>query len=90
MRVLESNDVISGKEGTVYVTLDGRVLELAEIIKISARVNLIKAAVKAVGQRMKGSKVAGAEGVGSWTIHYHRPEVRRIVVDYIILGTCLK
>ena len=86
MAILQNNDAISSKEGTVYVTINGQVLEFAEIVKINARVNLIKAAVKAVGKRMKGSKVVGAEGVGSWTIHYHRPEIRAMVVDYIKTG----
>lgn len=86
MAILQNNDAISGKEGTVFVTINGQVLEFAEIVKITARVNLIKAAVKAVGKRMKGSKVVGAEGVGSWTIHYHRPEIRAMVVDYIKTG----
>ena len=86
MAILQNNDAISGKEGTVFVTINGQVLEFAEIVKITARVNFIKAAVKGVGKRMKGSKVVGAEGVGSWTIHYHRPEIRAMVVAYIKTG----
>lgn len=86
MAILLNDDVISGKEGTVFVTIDGRVHEFAEIVKIEARVNLLKADVKAVGKRMKGSKVVGAEGVGSWTIHYHRPEMREYVYNFVKNG----
>ncbi len=86
MSILQNNDAISGKEGTVYATIKGQVLEFAEIVKIESRVNFIKADVKAVGKRMKGSKVVGAEGVGSWTIHYHRPEIRDIVYNYVKTG----
>ena len=74
VNVLQNNDAISGKEGTVFATIKGQVLEFAELVKIESRVNLIKADIKAVGKRMKGAKVVGAEGVGSWTIHYHRPD----------------
>ncbi|MDQ0412726.1 phage tail tube protein [Mesobacillus stamsii] len=86
MAILQNNDVISGKEGTVFATIDGRVHEFAEIVKIEARINLLKADVKAVGKRMKGSKVVGAEGVGSWTIHYHRPEMRDYVYNFVKNG----
>lgn len=84
--VLQNNDAISGKEGTVFATIKGQVIEFAELVKIEARINLIKADVKAVGKRMKGSKVVGAEGVGSWTIHYHRPEMRDLVYSYVKTG----
>lgn len=85
-RTFVSSDAISAKEGTVYMTIDGVVHEFAELIRFEARVDYVKADVKAVGKRMKGSKVVGAEGTGSMEFYYHRPEMRRMALEYARSG----
>lgn len=82
-RVVESQDTINAKEGVVYMTINGMVHEFAELLRFEARVDYIKADVKAVGKRMKGSKVVGAEGTGSMEFYYHRPEIRQMALNYI-------
>lgn len=86
MNIMQSQDAISAKEGLVYVTVDGQVLEYAELIKIKAEIKYLKADVKSVGRRMKGSKIVGAEGTGSMTVHYHRPENRAMALEYVKTG----
>lgn len=86
VNIMQSQDAISAKEGLVYVTIEGRVLEYAELIKIKAEVKYLKADVKAVGKRMKGSKIVGGEGTGSMTVHYHRPENRAMALEYVKTG----
>ncbi|KAA0944072.1 phage tail protein [Sporosarcina sp. ANT_H38] len=86
MNIMQSQDAISAKEGLVYVTIDGQVLEYAELIKIKAEIKYLKADVKSVGRRMKGSKIVGAEGTGSMTVHYHRPENRAMALEYVKTG----
>ena len=83
---MRNEDAISAKEGVVYVTIEGQVLEYAELIKLEARVDYTKADVKSVGKRMKGSKIVGAEGTGSMTVHYHRPENRALALRYVKTG----
>lgn len=85
-RVMQSQDTISAKEGTVYITIDGQVYEYAELIKLKADLKYIKADVKSVRRRMKGSKIVGAEGTGSISVHYHRPENRALALEYIKTG----
>ncbi|WJY27477.1 phage tail tube protein [Sporosarcina trichiuri] len=85
-RLMRNEDAISAKEGTVFVTIDGRVLEYAELIKFEAKVDYTKADVKSVGKRMKGSKIVGAEGTGSMEVHYHRPENRQLALQYVKTG----
>lgn len=85
-REMQSQDAISAKEGFVYITIEGRVYEYAELINFEARINYTKADVKAVGKRMKGSKVVGGEGEGSMEVHYHRPELRKMAHDYVKTG----
>ncbi|RKD22547.1 phage tail protein [Ammoniphilus oxalaticus] len=85
-RNMQDADGISAKEGTVYITIDGQVHEYAELISFEARIEYIKASASAVGKRMKGSKIVGAEGTGSMSFYYHRPEMRRMALDYVRTG----
>lgn len=85
-RVMESKDAISSKEGILYVTIDGNVYELAEIIKFEATIEYIKADVKRVGTRMNGSKIVGASGKGNMTYYYHLPLLRNMALNYLKKG----
>jgi hypothetical protein len=85
-RTMNKQDAISGKEGVLYLTIDGKVIELAELIKFEAKVSYKKSTVKSVGRGMDGSKVVGASGSGTMTVHYHRPENRALALRYIRTG----
>lgn len=85
-RVMESKDAISSKEGTLYITIDGKSYEFAEIVKFDATIEYIKADVKRVGARMNGSKIVGANGKGNMTYYYHRPEIRATALEYLRTG----
>lgn len=89
-RIMRNEDAISAKEGMVYVIIEGQALEYAELIKFEARVDYTKADVKAVRKRMKGSKIVGAEGTGTMEVHYHRPENRRMALEYVKSGKAPK
>lgn len=85
-QVFRDNDAISGKEGSVFVTIGSQTLELAELIKVSAKMKLIKADVKTIGKRAKGKKIVGWEGEGSMSLQYNRPEIRSMVAEYARTG----
>lgn len=85
-RVMETRNAISGKEGTLFLTMNGKSLEYAEITKFEAIVEYTKADVKRVGARMDGSKIVGAKGTGSMTVYYHRPEMRAMALEYLRSG----
>lgn len=86
MRNMETRDAISGKEGTLYISINGKSLEFAEITKFESKIEYTKADVKRVGTRMDGSKIVGAKGTGSMTVYYHRPEMRAMALDYLRTG----
>lgn len=85
-RIMRTEDAISGKEGMLYLTINGQSIEYAEITKFEAKIEYIKADVKRVGARMDGSKIVGAKGTGNMTIYYHRPENREMAIEYIKTG----
>lgn len=86
MRVMQTVDAISGKEGMLYLTIDGRSIEYAEITKFDAKIEYTKSDVKRLGARMDGSKITGAKGTGNIGLYYHRPEMRAMALEYLRSG----
>lgn len=85
-KIMETKDAISGKEGTLFLTINGASLEFAEITKFESKIEYTKAAVKRVGARMEGSKIVGAKGTGTMSVYYHRPEMRAMALQYLKTG----
>ena len=85
-RVMETVNAISGKEGMVYLTINGNTFEYAELTKFEAKVEYTKSEVKRLGARMDGSKIVGAKGTGEMGLYYHRPEMRAMALDYLRSG----
>lgn len=85
-KIMRTEDAISGKEGMLYLTINGKSLEYAEIVKFEAKVTYKKSQVPRVGARMDGSKIVGAEGTGEMSVYYHRPEMRAMALKYLKTG----
>lgn len=85
-RIMQTVDAISGKEGMLYLTIDGRSMEYAEITKFDAKIEYTKSDVKRLGARMDGSKITGAKGTGNIGLYYHRPEMRAMALEYLRSG----
>lgn len=86
LNLMNQNDTISSKEGTVFVTVDGKNIPFAEIIEMEAKVELKTTDVTPLGQRMTSKKVTGAEGTGSVKFYYQNPAIRNIVANYVKEG----
>lgn len=86
VKQMNRQDAVSGKEGSVFVVIDGESIEIAELIKFNARIDYTKAEIHSLGRRMKGSKVVGAEGTGSMELYYHVPVFRKMARNYIDTG----
>lgn len=86
MAILKAQDIISGKEGKVFKTVNGIVKEMAYIKKIEAKIEKNKAEIKVLGSRATHSKATGWKGTGSMTIYYMTSEFRQLMLDYIKTG----
>lgn len=84
---LKAGDIISGREGTAFMTIDGRNVPMFWLKNIEAMVELIKTEVPVLGKRMNQQKVAGANGAGSMVIHKVTSEFAKIGIDYLKSGT---
>lgn len=86
MAFLNANDVINGREGTAFITIDGRNIPMFFLKNIEATVELNKTEVPVLGTRMVQQKVTNASGSGSMTIHKVTSEFAKIGVDYLKSG----
>ena len=55
-------DLVTGSEGSAFITVDGQNRYFFELSKIEANIEFTVLARKLLGHRMKQHKVVGAEG----------------------------
>lgn len=80
------SDLVSGNEGSAFITIDGQNRYFFELSKIEASIEFTVIAKKLLGHRMKQHKVVGAEGKGSMTIYNVSPAALAVYQEYIKTG----
>lgn len=79
-------DTISGREGKVMATIDGKVYELFELTKFTADIELDTTEIKPIGVRHTETKVHGIKGTGTFSGYYVSSKYRDIILDYYKTG----
>lgn len=79
-------DLVTGSEGSAFITVDGQNRYFFELSKIEADIEFTVIAKKLLGHRMKQHKVVGAEGKGSMTIYNVSPAALAVYQQYIKNG----
>lgn len=79
-------DLVTGSEGSAYITVDGENRYFFELSKIEANIEFTVVAKKLMGRRMKQHKVTAAEGKGTVTIYNVSPAALEIYNQYIKRG----
>lgn len=79
---MKAADAISGKEGTLFATIDGNVTAVAECKSFSAKIAKQKAEFKALGYRGTQHKATGWSGTGTLTIYYATSLFTKMMIDY--------
>lgn len=80
------SDLVTGNEGSAYITVDGQNRYFFELSKIEANIEFTVVAKKLLGHRMKQHKVVGAEGKGSLAMYNVSPAALEIYKQYIKEG----
>lgn len=80
------SDLVTGNEGSAYITVDGENRHFFELSKIDASIEFTVIAKKLLGHRMKQHKVVGAEGKGTLSIYNVSPAALAIYNQYIKEG----
>lgn len=86
MAFLKAEDVISGKEGRAYATINGNVEEMFYVRTLEATIEKNKTEIKTLGSRGTQHKATGWSGTGSMTIYYATTLFRQLMVNYIKTG----
>lgn len=79
-------DLVTGNEGSAFITVDGQNRYFFELAKIEANIEFTVIAKKLLGHRMKQHKVVGAEGKGSMSIYNVSPTALAIYQQYVKSG----
>lgn len=86
MSFLLAQDSISGKEGMIWATINGKVKELAEVRNFTATFDKTKAEFRSLGQRGTQYKATGWSGTGTMTVYYVSSDFIKMLVDYAKTG----
>lgn len=81
------SDLVTGTEGSAYITVDGENRYFFEMSSIDATIEFTVLAKRLLGHRMKQHKVVGAEGKGTLTMYNVSPAALAIYQEYIRNGT---
>lgn len=83
---MKAGDAISGKEGALYATINGKVIQVAECKSVSAKITKNKSEFKALGYRGTQQKATGWSGTGTLVIHYASSRWSKLIIDYAKKG----
>jgi len=86
MAFIAAQNTVSGREGQVIATINGRVETLFEVESFDSEVELEKQEIRTLGNRAQQHKVIGWSGTGTMTVKYISSRFRQIIVDYINTG----
>ncbi len=86
MSFLLERDVLNGKEGSAFMTINGRNIEMFGMKKFHSDAEFQEADFKVVGTRLVQKKTTGVSLTGSMTICYGTPHFLRLLQEYIKTG----
>ena len=86
MSFLLERDALNGKQGSAFITLDGRNIEMFGLKKFNSDAEFQESDFKLVGTTLVQKKTTGVSLTGSMTIYYGTPHFIRILQDYIKTG----
>lgn len=86
MSFLLERDALNGKEGSAFMTINGRNIEMFGMKKFQSDAEFQEADFKVVGTRLVQKKTTGVSLTGSMTIYYGTPHFLRLLQEYIKTG----
>lgn len=83
---MKAKDAISGTEGTLYATIDGEVIAIAECKSFSAKITKQKKEFKALGYRGVQHKTTGWSGTGEMVLYFASSRFVKMMINYAKTG----
>ena len=81
-RILNAKDILSGEQGELWASFDGRDMCVMHAKNIEATVSYDKEQVPILGKRGKGNRKTGATYSGSMTLYYVESVFRKYAERY--------
>lgn len=85
-RFLLARDTVNGAEGQIFITSDGKNIEVAGMRNLRTVAGIQDADMKVIGTRRVQKKVNGVALTGTANIYYGTPLFTKMVMDYIKTG----
>lgn len=86
MNILQAEDSVNGAEGTCTAVIDGEVVEIMELMNITATIDKNKADFKALGSRAIQHKATNWTGTGEATVRYVNSRWAKLILKYVKTG----
>lgn len=86
MSYLLAKDTVNGAEGKVFITIDGKNIEVACMKNIKTNVEIQSSDMRVIGTRKIQDKPNGAKQTGSGNIYYGTNLFTDMVLQYINTG----
>lgn len=86
MSYLLARDTVNGAEGSIFITYNGRNIQVASMRNIQTSANIQTQDMRVIGTRKVQSKPNGATQTGKGNIYYGSDIFRDMVLEYINTG----
>lgn len=86
MSYLLAQDTVNGAEGKVFITVDGRSIEIAGMRNIRTEADIQSEDMRVIGTRIIQSKSNGVKTTGTGNIYYGSNIFTDMVLEYIQTG----
>ena len=86
MSFLLERDALNGKQGSAFMVIDGKNIEMFGLKKFQSDAELQESDFKVVGTTLVQKKTTGVSLTGSMTIYYGTPHFLRLLQEYIKTG----
>ncbi|MEQ3452446.1 phage tail tube protein [Enterococcus cecorum] len=86
MVYLDKHNIISGKEGSIFMTVDGRNINLIQTRQVEASLKLTKKEFAVLNKRIDQNKITGSKGEGKMNLYRMSSDFMKIAKQYLDSG----
>lgn len=86
MSYILARDTVNGAEGSIFVTVNGQNIQVANMRNIRTSANIQSTDMRVIGTRKIQQKSNGAQQTGTGNIYYGNDLFRDMVLEYINTG----
>lgn len=86
MSYLMAQDTVQGASGSVFITVDGKNVQIAGMRNIRTNVGIQSSEMRVIGTKKVQTKLNGATQTGTGNIYYGNDQFREMALQYVNTG----